>query len=46
MQDRKPALDEAQLKSLELLEKDFAPVRAALEWQDEPAEVFRADEES
>ena len=46
MQDPKPALDDAQIKSLAALEKDFAPVRAAIEWQDEPSIVFRAEEES
>jgi len=42
-QARGLTLDEAQQKSLEQLEKDFAPARAGLEWTDEPALEFHAD---
>lgn len=36
---------ESMVKSLEGLEKDFALIRAGLDWLDEPATTFRAAEE-
>ena len=42
-QARGLTLDDAQIKSLDLLEKDFAPVRDGIDWQDEPAVEFHAE---
>ena len=36
---------EGVVKSLDGLERDFALVRAGLEWRDEPVTIYRAAEE-